>query len=356
MRITPALLERFSRQVLVPEIGVKGLKKLRESRIVVLGCGATGTAQAEILARMGIGFIRVVDQDYVDLSNLPRTRLFTEKDAEKALPKAIACANRIREIDPTIEVEPVIEKIGPNNIEKLIRDVDIVIDGLDNLHTRFIVNDACVKLGKPWVFVGFASWYGNTILIDPNRGPCFRCIVPVKMLEREERGDACEILGAVYPAISLLTSISATLVIKHLLGLTSSSDYETLYIINGKDLSIEKITIKKNPNCLTCRRRIYEFIEKREARNVARICGSNAVEINPPKELNIDFEKLAKNISRRYNILAVNPYTIKIKISDTIYMILFRNGRAVIDGIIDVDKARSIYDDVMRLYGESERE
>jgi len=169
LTITPEDIERFSRQVLVKEVGVKGLAKIRKTRIAIIGCGATGTVQAELLARLGVGFIRVVDKDYVDLSNLPRTQLFDYKDAKEAIPKAIACAEKIRKIDPNVEVEPVITRVTGSNIVKLIEDVDIVVDGTDNLLTRFIINDAVIKLNKPWVFVGAVTWYGNVLFVNPGK-------------------------------------------------------------------------------------------------------------------------------------------------------------------------------------------
>ncbi len=339
--LTPELIERFSRQILVKDIGVSGLKKLRSSRVVVIGCGATGTAQAELLARLGIGYIRVVDKDYVDISNLPRTHLYTYIDAKQSIPKAIACANRLSEIDPTIHVEPVITRVTPDNIEDLVRDVDLIIDGTDNLATRFLINDVSIKYGIPWIFVGFSSWYGQVFFINPGKGPCLDCIIPRRILEREERGDACEVLGAVNTAIALVSSIAATLALKHLLGILN--DYNTLYVVNGKRLEIHHVRIERNMDCPTCIHRRFEFLAKKGSRRGAtRICGSNAVEITPPVKTSLNLEELSK----RYEpgkILSVNKYTMRIMVDDIVSIILFNDGRAIIDGVNDEEYAWKLY-------------
>ena len=339
--LTAELIERFSRQVLVEDIGVEGLKKIREARVAIVGCGATGTAQAELLARLGVGYIRVIDKDFVDISNLPRTHLLTYKDAKQAMPKAIACANKLKEIDPTIEVEPVIARLTPENAEELLSNVDLIIDGTDNLKTRFLINDVAVKHGIPWVFVGFASWYGQVFFINPGKGPCLSCIVPRRMLEREDRGDACEVLGAVNTAIALLTSISTTLVLKHILG--KLEDYNTMYIVNGKRIEIDKIRIERNPECRTCVYRQFEFLEsKTPEKKIARICGTNAVEIQPRKRLKLDLVEFAKRLDKD-RIVSVNNYTLKIRVDDIISIVLFNDGRAIVDGTINEEYAYKLY-------------
>jgi len=338
---TQELIERFSRQIIVKDIGVNGLKKIRGTRVAIIGCGATGTAQAELLARLGIGYIRVIDKDFVDISNLPRVHLYTYSDAKQSLPKAVACARRLKEIDPTISVEPVIERITPSNIEKLVEDVDLIIDGTDNLTTRFLINDVSVKHGIPWVFIGFSSWYGQVFFINPGKGPCLSCIIPRRMLEREERGDACEIQGAVNTAVTLLASIAVTLVLKHILGILN--DYNTMYIVNGKTLDVDKIRIERNPKCSTCVHRRFEFLESsiNEERAI-RICGSNAVEIIPPRQLRINLYEFSKKYSG-VRIISVNEYTLRIKVDDAISIILFNNGRAIIDGLNDEETAWKLY-------------
>ncbi len=342
--IEPEIIERFSRQVLVRDIGVKGLIKIRKTRVAIIGCGATGSAQAELLARLGMGFIRIIDRDFVDISNLPRTYLLKYEDAKKAIPKAIACAKTIKEIDPTIEVEPVIAKVTPNNISRFIEDVDIIVDGTDNLLTRFIINDAAIKYNKPWIFVGVVSWHGNTMFIKPDKGPCFRCLTPTRLLEREERRGACEVLGVVNTIVALTSSISVTLLLKYILDL--GVDYNTLYIVNGKSLEVNKVKVNKNNKCIACIYKKLEFLEGKRylEGNVARICGTNAVEIIPYSNIVIDPKEFSKLFNEE-TIVALNPYAIKIRVSDEITLTIFKDGRTIIEGTIDERYAWKMYEE-----------
>ena len=141
--------ERYSRQILFSEIGEAGQEKLLQSRVLIIGCGALGAAHAETLARAGVGFLRIVDRDFVEFSNLQRQTLFSESDAKEKLPKAIAAKKRLAEINSEIEVEAFVADVNHSNIENLIKDCDLILDGTDNFQTRYLINDACVKLKKP---------------------------------------------------------------------------------------------------------------------------------------------------------------------------------------------------------------
>lgn len=339
--LSSEIIERYSREILVKEIGVKGIYRLRKSRILIIGCGATGTYQAELFARLGVGFIRIVDKDFVELSNLPRTLLYDYSDSTNALPKSIACANRLKEIEPSIEVDPIIARVTSKNILDLMKDVDIVIDGTDNLTTRFLINDAAVKLGIPWVFVGVVSWYGNVLFINPGKGPCLRCFVPTRLLEREQR-NACEVLGVINTTVAMASTISVTLVLKHILNI--DPDYNTLYLINAKEPSIMKIEIKRSSSCPTCAMKKFEFLEKEVEREkiAAQICGTRAVEIVPNKRISIDPIKVSKNFNAE-ELEVANPYLLKIRVNNNISMIVFNDGRAIVDGITDENLALDLY-------------
>src|ERR1041384_1000083 len=168
--------ERYSRQILFDGIGKAGQEKLSKSRVVIIGCGALGSSQAEALARAGVVNLRIVDRDFVEFSNLQRQTMFTESDAVERLPKAIACANRIREINSEIAVEPDVADVNHSNIERLISDVDLVIDGTDNFATRYLINDACVKHEVDWVYGAAVGSYGVTMTIRPHETACLRCV------------------------------------------------------------------------------------------------------------------------------------------------------------------------------------
>src|SRR6185436_14621507 len=168
--------ERYSRQILFNGIGSDGQRRLQESRALIIGCGALGSAHAESLARAGVGKLRIVDRDFVEASNLQRQTMFTENDASERLPKAVAAATHIAGINSDIEVEPEIVDVNYSNIERLIQDCDVVLDGTDNFATRYLINDACVKHEINWIYGAAVGSYGVTMTIQPHLTPCLRCV------------------------------------------------------------------------------------------------------------------------------------------------------------------------------------
>src|SRR3989454_5747494 len=170
--------ERYRRQILFSGIGREGQTRLLNSRALILGCGALGSAQAEALARAGVGKLRIADRDFVESSNLQRQTMFTERDASERLPKSIACANHLREINSEISVEAEIVDVNHSNIERLISDCDVVLDGTDNFSTRYLINDACVKHTVNWIYGAAVGSYGVTMTIRPHESPCLRCLFP----------------------------------------------------------------------------------------------------------------------------------------------------------------------------------
>src|SRR5258705_9565489 len=143
---------RYSRQILFNGIGAEGQRRLRQARVLIVGCGALGSAQAESLARAGIGRLRIADRDFVEASNLQRQTMFTEMDATERLPKVIAAARHLGEINSDVQLEPEIHDVNHSNIERLVKDCDVVLDGTDNFATRYLINDACVKAGINWIY------------------------------------------------------------------------------------------------------------------------------------------------------------------------------------------------------------
>jgi adenylyltransferase/sulfurtransferase len=333
-------IERYSRQIMLKEVGVKGQVKLFKSRIAVIGCGATGTALAEFLARAGVGFIRVVDRDIIELSNLHRTHLFRELDVLENLPKAYACAKRLHEINSSINVEYVVDSVSADNIEKLIDDVDLVIDGSDNIETRLLINEACIILNKPWIMMGVERWYGMTKFIDVSKGACYQCLVGRRYRGRE---NVCEVLGVSNAIVSLVTSIASTLALKYLLELPVEED---LFIVDALDLTIRKIKLNRNPECLACVKKEFVFLNKKESRRIRYACGSNMIEVLPEKILKIDFSRLRETDILKH-IKVFDNKVAYIKVGD-IDMILLDNGKALIKNIKDFSKAEELYNNILK--------
>ena len=333
-------IERFSRQVILNEIGVKRQFKLLKSKVTVIGCGATGTTIAELLVRAGVGFIRIVDRDFVELSNLHRTHLFRESDALEALPKSLVCKRRLSEINSLANVEYVIDNVSADNIMDLIADTDLVIDGSDNIETRLLINEACIALKKPWVMVGVERWYGMTKFIDAEKGACLRCLVSEGFRRRE---DVCDVIGVININVSLTATIAATLALKYLLGLPVE---EELFIVDAFDLIIERIKLYRRPECPACVKKEFSCLSKKDKERVRFTCGTTVIEVLPENPVKIDFSKLRNNnvfenvkiFDERYAYIKIGGYEI----------LLLANGKALIRGVRDLSKAEEFYSSVLR--------
>jgi len=328
-------IERFSRLILVKEIGLVGLAKLRAARVLIVGCGATGSTAAELLVRLGVGFVRVVDKDFVDASNLPRVHLFDESDAEKSLPKAIVCAEKLKLIDSSARIEGIPTRVSAKNLEKLIQDVDVIIDGTDNWSTRLLINEASVRYNKPWLHMGVQTWFGQTMMINPSKGPCLRCLL---YRPPEDAGNACETLGVVNTAVTMTVSVGVSLLLRHLLNI--EPDYDHLYIVDSKNLVVEKVKIAKRGDCPVCMLHKFEKLHER-ARAVSRVCGSNAVEIEPQEPLDLDLARVAAALGSKVRVRT--DYTVRINVCSEAIVVLFRDGRAIVEGLTDEVKAAEIF-------------
>src|SRR5213075_1017403 len=204
--------DRYSRQILFSGIGTEGQSRLAQSRILIIGCGALGTAQAESLARAGVGTLRIVDRDFIEFSNLQRQTMFTESDAAERLPKVVAAANHLREINSEIAVEPEIADVNYSNIERLILDCDLVIDGTDNFATRYLINDACVKHGVNWIYGAAVGSYGVTMTIRPKTTPCLRCVFPEA--PAAATAPTCDTAGVIMPIINIVAAVQVSEALK----------------------------------------------------------------------------------------------------------------------------------------------
>lgn len=212
----PQTHERYSRQILFKGIGKEGQHRLGESRALLVGCGALGSAHAEALARAGVGKLRIIDRDFVEASNLQRQTMFTEHDAVERTPKAIAAANHIRELNSEIEVEPEITDVNHSNIERLIKDCDVVLDGTDNFATRYLINDACVKHEKNWIYGAAVGSYGVTMTIRPHQTPCLRCVF--EEAPPAASAPTCDTAGVIMPIISVVAAVQVSEALKLLTG------------------------------------------------------------------------------------------------------------------------------------------
>jgi len=331
--------ERYSRQILFNGIGKEGQERLLNSRVVIIGCGALGSAQAEALARAGVGYLRIIDRDFVEFSNLQRQTMFTESDAAERLPKAIACANRIREINSDIAAEPEVADVNHSNIERFISDVDVVLDGTDNFATRYLINDGCVKHEVNWVYGAAVGSYGVTMTIRPHETPCLRCIFP----EAPPAASAptCDTAGVIMPIISIVASVQVTEALK-LLTARIGDLHNSLMQFDVWRNEWRKISIGKPlPDCPTCGLGEYETLNA-EARDFAAVmCGRHAVQISPTDSVHIDLDALRRKLESSGDVKA-NDYLVRFRTGEY-ELTIFQDARSIIRGTDDIATARSLY-------------
>jgi molybdopterin-synthase adenylyltransferase len=331
--------ERYSRQILFSGIGPEGQAKLQSSRAVIIGCGALGSAQAEALARAGVGKLRIVDRDFVESSNLQRQTMFTERDAAERLPKAIACANHLGEINSDIEVESEIADVNHSNIERFIENAEVVIDGTDNFATRYLINDACVKHNQNWVYGAAVGSYGVTMTIRPRATPCLRCIFP----EAPPAASAptCDTAGVIMPIISIVASVQVAEALKLLAG-DPQSLHNSLMQFDVWRNEWRKISLGQPlADCPTCALGQYETLNA-EARDFAAVmCGRHAVQISPSESVHLDLAALRQKLEPAGEVKA-NDYLLRFRTGEY-ELTVFQDARSIIRGTDDIATARSLY-------------
>ena len=331
--------ERYSRQILFSAIGTAGQEKLLKSRVLIVGCGALGAAHAETLARAGVGFLRIVDRDFVEFSNLQRQSLYSEANAKEKLPKAVAAKNRLAQINSEIEIEAIVADVNFSNVENLTQSCDLVLDGTDNFQTRYLINDACVKANKTWIYGAAVSSYGVTMTIQPHETPCLRCIF--EEMPNAGTSPTCDTAGVVQPIISIISAVQTAEALKILTG-NSNRLHKSLMQIDVWQNDWRKIKLgEPNADCPTCGEKKFEFLEADGQEFSAVLCGRNAIQISPPKPTNLDLPPLAEKL-KNIGSVKQNEYLLRLTVGEY-ELTVFRDGRAIIRGTDDLAQARSVY-------------
>ncbi len=329
--------KRYSRQALFDGIGESGQKRIQNGSAVIIGCGALGTIIANNLARSGVGRIRIVDRDFVQLNNLQRQVLFDEEDAQRRLPKAVAAVKRLNEINSSIELEPVVCDVNPKNVEELIRGFSVVLDGTDNIETRFLLNDACIKGGIPWVYGAAVGSTGMTMPIVPGKTPCLRCMIA----EMPPPGalPTCDRAGVLNSITAVVGSLQSTAALKLLIGKREPRCQLTcIDVWEGEFNSVE---VLRKEDCLTCVQRCFEFLQSKATSWTTVLCGRSAVQIVPPEERPISLRALAKSLTHAGGV-SYNEFLLTLKLNNY-ELIVFPTGRAMVKGTADESVARALY-------------
>lgn len=334
-------LSRYSRQIRFHGMREAGQRRLIDSRVTICGCGALGTVLANHLVRAGVGYVRVVDRDFIETHNLQRQILFDEQDVASNLPKAEAAARKLRAINSQVTIDPVVTDIDHTNIIDLTKDVDLILDGTDNFETRYLINDAAVKQGKPWVFGGVIGSEGQTMTIVPGQTPCLRCVIasspPPGMTP------TCETAGVLGPVVSVIASFEAVEALKLLSGARDTINTE-LIMLDVWDWSFRRLKIaslREKVDCPCCKHQKFDWLAGAEGSQTTTLCGRNAVQVSLKRSGPLDFpamiERLGPSSGARHN-----PFMLRFA-ADGHEFTVFPDGRAIIKGTSDEAKARTLY-------------
>jgi molybdopterin/thiamine biosynthesis adenylyltransferase len=333
-------LDRYIRQIRYAPLGRAGQERLAQSKVLVCGCGALGSVLANTLVRAGVGLVRIVDRDFVEVNNLQRQMLFDESDAAAPLPKAVAAADKLRRINSEVRVEEVVADVNHANLGELAEGVDAIVDGTDNFETRFLVNDFAVANGIPWVYGGCLGAEGQTMTILPGETPCLRCLMP----DCPPPGSmpTCDTAGILGPAVGVIASIQAIEAIKILSG-NRAAVSRHLTVVELWESCIRQVNVaslRDQVDCPTCKRREFPWLAGKEGSRSAVLCGRNAVQLSQPGK-SVSLDQLAAQLAAVGQVTR-NAYLLRLKV-DAYEITVFPDGRAIIGGTNDIAVARTVY-------------
>jgi molybdopterin/thiamine biosynthesis adenylyltransferase len=341
MSVAPDPLDRYVRQYRFGPLGKEAQQKLSESRVLLVGCGALGSVLANTLARAGVGFLRVVDRDFLEWNNLQRQVLYDETDVKNHEPKAVAAANRLRQINSQITIEPQVADVHAENILQLADGVDLILDGTDNFETRYLVNDASVKLGVPWVFGGAIGATGQSMTILPKDSACFRCLQPEP--PPAAATETCDSAGILATIINVVASIQATEAIKILTGHLEAIS-RSLAIIDLWENRMRHVSLgslRDQGDCPCCKHDQFDWLGGKRGNHTAVLCGRNAVQLSNPQQEEVSLTTLAARLDGLGEITQ-NRYLLRFKV-DEYQLTVFPDGRAIIGGTEDIAEAKTLY-------------
>jgi adenylyltransferase/sulfurtransferase len=334
-----AFSEYYLRQITMPELGIEGQRRLSKGRVAVIGVGGLGSVSSLYLALAGVGYLRLVDQDTIELHNLHRQALYTRKDLR--YPKVEVAAKKLNEINPDVKIDIVPENVRRSNVDTIIEGVDCVVDGLDNMSTRYIVNEACTKRRIPYVFGGALGLEGNVTVFHPPETPCLECVFPGL---DDEILPTCSTRGVIGATPGAVAAIQALEAIKILAGIEGGLK-NRLLICDFRRMDFLTVELAKTEGCRVCQQRVERAAEQRE--RLTWMCGRDTVNINPPKPMNIDLNEVLQKIGG-YKVLASSPIILVFEYKG-VEVSLFRQGRMLLKNVKSEDEALAIYNELLRL-------
>lgn len=335
--------ERYAKQILFADFDEARQQKLAESRVLLCGCGALGTVLADTLTRAGVGFLRIVDRDFVEFSNLQRQVLFDEQDVRSQLPKAVCAAAKLSKINSQVTIEPVVADIDYSNIAKFAEGVDLILDGTDNFEIRFLINDLSLEQGIPWIYAGVIGSHGQSMTIFPNETACLRCLI--ENVPEPGTTETCDTAGVLGPAVNVIASLEAVDALKILSGQRERVQ-PVLTVIDVWDGTFRRMNLgelREKTNCPACRNGDRSWLSGERGSQTSVLCGRNAVQISPPERTEIRFADLAEKLETTASVSS-NQYLLRFQLRDpAVEVTVFRDGRAIMKGTEDLSIARGVY-------------
>ncbi len=332
------MTDRYARQTLLPWLGDEGQANLAKARVGIVGLGALGSVSSVFLARAGVGGLFVVDRDFVEATNLNRQILYTEEDCAARLPKAVAAEQRLRAIRSDLAIEAVNGDLDAELAVRLFGDCDLVLDGTDNFETRYLLNDAAVAAGKPWIYAGAVSTYGSVQVVRPGETACLRCVFP----EAPPPGSAptCDTAGVLGPAVGVVASLQAGEAVKLLAGRADLCP-PGIVTVDLMTLAMTRVSVPRMKDCPCCGRNRFEYLEESAGSRTHRMCGRDGIMVLAPKGTKLDLERLEERLKAVAPVFS-NKYLIQTEWEGH-PVTLYSDGRAMIQKTADPARARALY-------------
>jgi adenylyltransferase/sulfurtransferase len=333
--------DRYHRQALLPQVGLHGQARLAGSRALLVGCGALGTTIADQLVRAGVGHLTIVDRDVVELTNLQRQTLFDERDVAGQTPKAVAAVARLAAVNSTVELCAAVTDVHAGNVEELVRGgFDVVLDGTDNVATRYLINDACVKRGVPWVYGAAVGVEGRVMGVRPGATSCLRCVFPEPPAAAEL--PTCDTAGVLGMGAGIVGAYQAVEAVRLLTGQGGGGALLRLEFWPARTRVID--VEERRADCACCAGRRFEFLE-RPADSAVTLCGRGAMQVRPAGRVELDLGRLAERLAAGAGDVARTAYFVRCQLRDPagVGLTVFADGRAIVQGVDDAGRARAIY-------------
>ncbi|MGG4344084.1 ThiF family adenylyltransferase [Paenibacillus lautus] len=329
--------ERYSRQMLFEPIGERGQRNIMNSAVLIVGMGALGTVLANHMVRAGVGRVRIVDRDFVEMSNLQRQLLYDEEDARNVYPKVVAAEKKLRKINSSIVIEAVVSDVTGCNIDAMLEGMDLVLDGTDNFRTRYLLNDACFRSGIPFIYGGAVGSRGMSAVFVPGVTPCLRCFIQ----SADTAGETCDMIGVIAPVVDMAASYQAVEALKLLADVGMSRRNALVSFDLWQNRYYEMKFGDPNRNCPCCQLKVYPALHSHEE-DILTMCGRDSVQFSGdgPLDLNLWQGRLEGALLK----VKANPYLLRAELPGGERLVLFADGRALVQGTDDFARARTLYD------------